>query len=80
MTVTDAEIITCLQEGDRPTYGMHGRNMEVINLMVSMEKAGLIRTEDASLSQETRRRAVWVSEARRREPPEAILASLTQST
>ncbi|WP_370281584.1 hypothetical protein [Pseudooceanicola sp.] len=78
--MTDAEIITCLQKGERPTYGMHGRNIEVMNLMASMEKAGLIRTADASLSQETRRSAVWIADERRNESPEAILASLTRST
>lgn len=78
--MTDPEIITFLQEGGRPTYGMHSRNMEVINLMASMEKAGLIRTEDASLSQETRRSAVWIADDRRGDSPEAILASLTQSS
>ena len=77
--MTDAEIITCMQQGHRPTYGMHGRNTEVMDLMASMEKAGLIRTEDASISQETRRRAVWIADERRHDSPEAILASLTQS-
>lgn len=77
--MTDPEIIKFLQEGGLPTFGMHGRNMEVINLMDSMEKAGLIRTDDASLSQETRRSAVWISDERRNDPPEAILASITQS-
>ena len=76
--MTDPEIIRFLQEGGRPTFGVHGRNMEVINLIASMERADLIRTEDASLSQETRRRAVWIADDRRHEPPEDILASLTR--
>ena len=74
--MTDEEIITYLQKGGELTFGMHGRNAEVMNLMADMEKAGLIRTEDASLSQETRRRAVWVADGRRSTPPESILASL----
>ena len=74
--MTDLEIITFLQEGGRPTFGMHGRNMEVMDLMARMERAGLINTEDASLSQETRRRAVWVAGDRRHELPETILASI----
>lgn len=78
--MTDPEIIKFLQDGGRPTFGMHGRNMEVINLMASMEKTGLIRTEDASISQETRRRAVWIADERREESPEAVLACLTQAT
>lgn len=77
--MTDPEIIEFLQGGGRPNFGMHGRNMDVINLMASMEHAGLIRTEDASLTQETRRTAVWIADERRHDPPEAILASLTQS-
>lgn len=74
--MTDAEIVSCLQRGNRPTYGVHGRNMEVVTLMSRMEESGLIRTEDASLSQETRRRAIWVDEARRGEDPAHILRAL----
>ncbi|QDP53932.1 MAG: hypothetical protein GOVbin2937_9 [Prokaryotic dsDNA virus sp.] len=77
--MTDLDIIKALQDGDRPTFGIHGRNMEVMGLMSRMEEAGLISTDDASLSQETRRRAIWVAEDRRGEQPASILASLSQS-
>ena len=42
--------------------------------MAKMERAGLIRTDDDSLSQETRREAEWIAEDRRHEAPELILA------
>ena len=75
--MTDDEIISDLQEGYRLTFGVHGRNMEVVDLMARLEKAGLIRTEDLGLSQETRRGAIWISEPRRSEAPQLILDSLT---
>ena len=72
--MTDEQIIASLQQGDHLTFGLHGRNFEVMDLMAKMERAGLIRTDDDSLSQETRREAEWIAEDRRHEAPELILA------
>ena len=59
--MTDQEIIDFLKSGGKPTFGMNGRNGEVMALMADLEARGSIRTEDASLSQETRRRAIWIA-------------------
>ena len=48
--MTDLEIIKSLQAGENLTFGVHGRNLEVIDLMHRMKVAGLVKTEDASLS------------------------------
>ena len=61
--MTDEEIIDYLKSGGKPTFGLHGRNAEVMALMADLEARGLIRTEDASLSQETRLRAIWLADA-----------------
>lgn len=58
--MTDDEIITFLKSGGEPTYGIHGRNAEVMELMQGLELRKLIVTQDASLSQETRRSAKWI--------------------
>ena len=58
--MTNEQIIDCLKAGEIVNFGMHRRNGEVMNLMAGLEKQGLIVTEDASLSQETRRSARWV--------------------
>lgn len=58
--MTDREIIQALKNGNELTFGMHGRNSEVMALMADLEQRGLIVTEDASLSQETRRSARWI--------------------
>ncbi len=60
--MTDQEIIDFLKSGGQPTFGINGRNGEIMALMADLEKRGLIRTEDASLPQETRRRAVWIKQ------------------
>lgn len=55
----DAQIIAALKAGEVLHYGMHGRNLEVMNLMADLEARGLIETWDYSSSQETRRAAKW---------------------
>ena len=66
--MTDAELINFIKAGGRPKFGINGHNGEIMDLMARLEKRGLIRTEDASLSQETRRRAVWIAQTK--EPDE----------
>ena len=58
--MTDEQIIDALKAGETLNFGMHGRNMEVIELMAKLEREGKIETKDVSLSQETRREAKWI--------------------
>lgn len=71
--MNDQEIIQSLQEGETLTFGLNGHNVEVMMLMAHLENANMIKTEDASLSQETRRKAVWVSDDHRQTPAAEIL-------
>lgn len=61
--MTDEQIIEALKSGEVCTFGMNGRNMDVINLMARLEREGKIETWDVSLSQETRRAAKWIESA-----------------
>ena len=58
--MTDDQIIDALKSGETLTFGLHGHNSEIMELMADLEKRNLIRTEDASLDQETRRAAFWI--------------------
>lgn len=56
--MTDAQIRQCIADGYILNFGCNGRNMDVMNLMADLEKTGVIKTRDCSLSQETRREAI----------------------
>jgi hypothetical protein len=59
--MTDDQIIAHLKSGETLTFGCHGRNRDVLDLMGRLESQGAIETWDASLSQETRRSAKWIA-------------------
>ncbi len=61
--MTDEQILAHLKAGNVANYGMHGRNMEVVNFIADLEARGLVKTRDASSSQETRREVWWTGEA-----------------
>lgn len=58
--MTDEQIIEHLKSGETLTFGVNGRNAEVMELMADLERQGKIETWDDSLSQETRRAAKWI--------------------
>lgn len=57
--MTDEEALAALKAGETLTYGIHGRNLEVIAFFADLEAKGLITTSDISRPQETRREARW---------------------
>jgi len=60
--MTDEQIIELLKSGETLNFRCNGRNSEVMALMADLEEKSLVRTEDMSLSQETRRIAVWIGD------------------
>lgn len=66
--MTDEQIIEHLKAGETLTFGVNGRNTEIMALMGRLEGQGLIVTEDCSLSQETRRSARWVTPTQMEQP------------
>ena len=60
--MSNQEIIKSLIEGHSLNYGVHGRNMDIVEFMADLERHGLITITDVSLSQETRYEARWKDE------------------
>ena len=58
--MTNEQILTHLKSGGVCTFGCHARNQEVMEFISNLEDQGLVKTRDASLSQETRREVWWV--------------------
>lgn len=60
--MTNEQIIATLKTGETVTFGLNGRNMDVVDFMANLELTGFITTEDCSTSQESRRSAKWVEQ------------------
>lgn len=62
--MTDKEALEALKAGETLTYGINGRNLEVMAFFADLEAKGLITTKNISSSQETRREARWKNNGR----------------
>lgn len=59
--MNDDEILAALKSGETLNFGCNGRNTDVMDFMADLERQGLIKITDASLSQETRCDARWIA-------------------